>query len=109
MEQNRDIFETEHQIFRESFREFLNQEVVPHQEKWEELGIVSRDVWLKAGEMGFLLPNAEEKYGGSEQDDFRLEVIMNEELAYINESGFALALHNSLVAPYLLSFCNEEQ
>jgi acyl-CoA dehydrogenase len=92
-------FETEHNMFRESFRAFLQKEVVPHQDAWEEAGVVSREVWKKAGEMGFLLPWADEEYGGSGLKDFRYEQIMCEELANINEAGFMLPLHSALCGP----------
>lgn len=102
-------FEQEHNIFRDSFREFLQREVVPHQETWEEAGIVSRDAWRKAGEAGFLVTWADEKYGGAGVKDFRYDQIVCEELAYINEPGFILPLHSSLCAPYLDTFGNEAQ
>jgi len=105
----RNIFETEHDIFRSSIRAFLEAEVVPHQKEWEKKGIVSREVWLKAGEHGFLVSWAEEKYGGIGLRDFRFEQIICEELARIHESGFMISLHNSLVAPYLDAFGNDEQ
>jgi alkylation response protein AidB-like acyl-CoA dehydrogenase len=102
-------FETEHNMFRESFRAFLNKEVVPHQDAWEDAGIVSRDAWKKAGEMGFLLPWADEQYGGSGLKDFRYEQIMCEELASVNEAGFMLPLHSALCGPYIAEYGNDEQ
>nr|WP_270006039.1 acyl-CoA dehydrogenase family protein [Pseudomonas aeruginosa] len=72
----RQIFETEHNLFRDAFRAFLDKEVVPHQDAWEEAGVVDRAVWRKAGEMGFLLPWADEEYGGAGLKDFRYEQIM---------------------------------
>ena len=102
-------FETEHNMFRDSFRAFLQKEVVPHQEAWEEAGMVSREVWKKAGEMGFLLPWADEEYGGSGLKDFRYEQIMCEELANINEAGFMLPLHSALCGPYITEYGNAEQ
>ena len=102
-------FETEHNMFRESFRAFLLKEVVPHQEAWEEAGMVSREVWLKAGEQGFLLPWAEEEYGGLGLTDFRYEQIMCEELARINEAGFMIPLHSALCGPYTAEYGNAEQ
>ena len=44
----------EHRIFRDAVRKFLDKEVVPHIEEWEEAGIVPRSLWKKAGEQGFL-------------------------------------------------------
>ncbi len=102
-------FDTEHRMFRESFRTFLQKEVVPHQEAWEEAGIVDRQVWEKAGALGFLLPWADEEYGGSGLKDFRYEQIMSEELAYINEPGFMLPLHSALCGPYITEYGSAEQ
>ena len=75
------IFDTEHNMFRDAFAAFLKKEVVPHQDEWEAAGVVSREVWKKAGDMGFLLPWADEEYGGAGLKDFRYEQIMCEELA----------------------------
>ena len=105
----RSHFEQEHNIFRDSLREFLQREVVPHQDAWEEAGIVDREAWRKAGEAGFLVTWADEKYGGAGAKDFRYDQIIAEELAYINEPGFILPLHSSLCAPYLDSFGSQEQ
>ncbi len=102
-------FETEHNLFREAFRAFLQKEVVPHQDEWEVAGVVDRSVWKKAGEMGFLLPWADEEYGGSGLKDFRYEQIMCEELAYINEPGFMIPLHSALCGPYIAEYGNAEQ
>ncbi|WP_044874769.1 acyl-CoA dehydrogenase family protein [Pseudomonas sp. LFM046] len=102
-------FETEHNLFRDAFRAFLQKEVVPHQDEWEEAGVVDRGVWRKAGEMGFLLPWADEEYGGAGLKDFRYEQIMAEELAYINEPGFMIPLHSSLCGPYIAEYGNAEQ
>ncbi|MGC1510269.1 acyl-CoA dehydrogenase [Ketobacter sp. MCCC 1A13808] len=106
---NRAIFEEEHNVFRENFRRFCEEEIVPYQEKWLEQGIVDREIWEKAGENGFLAPNVDEEYGGLSLDDFRYSQIMIEELAHIGESGFALGLHNDVIAPYLTAYANEEQ
>jgi len=102
-------FDQEHTMFREAFRAFLEKEVLPHQEQWYEDGVVSREVWLKAGEQGYLLPWAEEAYGGLGIKDFRYTQIEIEELMRIGETGFYLPLHSALVAPYIGNFGNEEQ
>jgi alkylation response protein AidB-like acyl-CoA dehydrogenase len=105
----RNCFEEEHNIFRESFRKFIEKEVAPFSEKWREEGIVPRDIWLKAGENGYLLTWADEQYGGLGIDDFRFEQIMIEELSRVGESGFYMNLHSALVAPYLDKFATDEQ
>ncbi len=102
-------FNEEHQMFRDAFRLFLEREVVPHQEAWREQGMVSREVWLKAGEQGYLLPWAPESYGGLGLDDFRYTQIQIEELMRIGETGFYLPLHSALVAPYIGNHGSEEQ
>ena len=51
---DRTLYSEEHELFRKSFRTFLEREVVPNQERWMEAGIVDREVWRKAGEGGFL-------------------------------------------------------
>ncbi len=105
---DRTIFSEEHTAFRQAFKQFLAREVVPNQPRWREQGMVDRAAWRKAGAAGFLCPWLEEKYGGP-GGDFLHSVVVMEELAYAYESGFALALHSDVIAPYLHSFGNEEQ
>ena len=105
---DRTLFSEEHELFRKSFRKFLEKEVVPHQERWRAQGIVDRDAWRKAGAEGFLCPWMEEAYGGA-GGDFLHSVVIMEELAKVYESGFALSLHSDVIVPYLHSFGSEEQ
>lgn len=84
-------FTEDHQLFRESFRDFLQKEVVPHIEKWEKTGQIERFIWEKFGEMGFFGVNYPEAYGGSNLDLF-YTVIFLEELQKIKSSGFAAAM-----------------
>ena len=104
----RNLFKEEHQIFRESFRKFLDKEVVPFIETWEHDGIVPKSVWRKMGADGFLCPWLEEEYGGSNAG-FEYSVVINEELAFIGAHGLLAGLHSDIVVPYLHSFGNEEQ
>jgi len=103
------IFDEEHEMFRDSVRSFMINEVQPHSEKWREQGIVDRDAYLKAGEQGLLLMWADEKYGGAGVRDFRYEQILMEELTLHGDVGFFLWLHSRLVAPYIDEFGTEEQ
>lgn len=105
---DRTLFSEEHELFRKSFRKFLEKEVVPHQERWRAQGIVDRDAWRKAGAEGFLCPWMEEAYGGA-GGDFLHSVVIMEELAKVYESGFALSLHSDVIVPYLHTFGSEEQ
>lgn len=104
----RRLFNGDHEHFRQQFRKFLNKEVVPYLDQWEKDCIVSKEVWLKAGENGFLCPWLPEDYGGSGVD-FLYSVVMIEELAGIGNNGFALGMHNDVVVPYIWHFGTEEQ
>lgn len=105
---SRKLFKEEHQIFRESFRKFLEKEVTPFIEEWEKDGIVPKDVWKKMGGNGFLCPWLEEVYGGSNAG-YEYSVVINEELSYVGANGLLAGLHSDVVVPYLHSFGNEEQ
>ncbi len=107
----RTILDEEHEMFRESFRTFIDREIAPHFEKWEEAGIVDRSLFTAAGAAGFLAMSAPEQYGGGGVDDFRYNLVIGEELAY---SGFAspgvgITLHNDVCLPYYLSLTTDEQ
>lgn len=84
-------FTEEHQLFRKSLQDFLQKEVVPHIDKWEETGVIDRFIWEKFGEMGFFGLNTPEEYGGLDLDLF-YTVILLEELQKINSGGFAAAI-----------------
>lgn len=88
---NSRYFTEEHELFRKSFQEFLQKEVVPHIEKWEKTGTIERFIWKKFGEMGYFGLNYPEKYGGLGLDLF-YTVIFLEELQKINSGGFAAAM-----------------
>ena len=102
----RTIFSPEHEIFRQSVRAFFAREVVPHQERWAEQGMVDREVWRKAGAAGLLCPWVPESEGGPGGDLLHSLVII-EEQARVYESGLALSLHSDIVVPYLVSFAGE--
>jgi acyl-CoA dehydrogenase len=105
----RKIFDEEHEIFRGSVRSFLQNEIEPNSEKWQEQGIVDRDAFTKAGEQGLLLMWADEKYGGAGVTDFRYEQILIEENAHCGDAGFFATLHSRLVGPYIGDLGTEEQ
>ena len=88
---NSTYFTEEHKLFRESFRDFLQKEVVPHIEKWEKTGTIERFIWKKFGDMGFFGLNYPEAYGGMNLDLF-YTVVFLEELQKIKSSGFAAAM-----------------
>ena len=75
----RTLFEPEHELFRESYRTFLDRHVAPFHEQWEKDKIVDRGVWLEAGKQGFLGMDVPEEYGGGGIEDFRYNCIITEE------------------------------
>jgi alkylation response protein AidB-like acyl-CoA dehydrogenase len=103
------IFDAEHDQFRESARRFFINEIAPDAERWRKQGYVDREAYLKAGVQGYLLPWAEEKYGGSNIADFRYEQIIIEENHRHGEPGFYIQLHSGLVAPYIGRLGTDEQ
>lgn len=105
----RNIFDEEHEMFRDSVRGFMQKEIQPHSDKWHEQGIVDREAFLKAGEQGLLLMWADEKYGGAGVSDFRYEQVLIEENARYGDAGFFMTLHNRLVGPYIGQLGSEEQ
>ncbi len=97
----------EHRIFRQAVAKFMEREVSPFVEEWEEAGIVPREVWKKMGEQGFLCMDVPEAYGGYGAD-FLYSVIVMEELAHTRFFGLAAPLHSDVVVPYITSFASEE-
>ena len=104
----RTIFREEHAIFRETVRRFVDREIVPFHAKWEEDGIVPRDLWLKAGAAGLLCCTVPEEYGGMGLD-YLFDVVVFEELWRSGASGPGFLIHTDLVATYILSFGTEAQ
>ncbi len=102
-------FTDEQTSFRASFRRFLEREVAPHMETYRNNGIVDREIYRKAGENGFLLIWADEKYGGVGDSDFRYEQIIMEEMARADCGEWFPTLHSRMVAPYLKRFGSPEQ
>lgn len=100
-------YSDEHRIFRQMLRKFLEREVIPHVEEWEEAGIVPRSAWKKMGEQGFLCTAVPEEYGGA-GGDFFYSVIVAEEMTRTNHSGLAAPLHSDVVVPYVVTFGSEE-
>lgn len=94
--------------FKNTFRKWVENEVVPYHEEWEAKGVTPRDIYKKAGEQGFLCLTAPEEFGGMELD-FRYSAIVIEELAYALTSGVAFFLHSDVIVPYLSRYGSIEQ
>ena len=104
----RTLFSPDHESFRDSFRRFMEREIAPHHEAWEEQGYVDRELWRKAGQNGFLCMTMPEAYGGAGGDKL-YSVAQMEELARGGFSGVGFGLHSEIVAPYILHYGTEEQ
>ncbi len=100
-------FTEEHQLFRDSLKEFLKKEVAPHIDKWEAAGSIDRFIWKKFGEMGYFGLSIPEKDSGLGLDLF-YTVIFLEELQKINSGGFAAAMwaHAYLAMTHLKKYAN---
>ena len=104
----RDVFEAEHDLFRDQVRRFVEREVAPRVAGWNAAGQCDREIWRMAGEQGFLGASVPEEYGGSGAD-YRYDAIVMEELTYQRAHSFMMSLHSSICLPYLISFASEEQ
>ena len=107
MSVQRTLFSPEHDQFRDSVRRFIEAEMVPHNEQWEDEGIVPKSVWRRAGEMGMLCCSMPEEYGGSGAD-WLYDVVVIEELARAGLSGPGFVVHSEMCAPYILAWGTEE-
>jgi acyl-CoA dehydrogenase len=105
----REIFEDEHDAFRESVHGFLIKEAVPNTERWQEQGLIDRDFWRKAAAQGYVAFEAPEALGGLGIDDFRFNAIIDEEVSYTGTPYDGFSLTNDIALPYLLELTNEEQ
>lgn len=98
----------DHEIFRRSLRKFLEKEAYPFYDKWEEERMIPRSFWEKMGEQGYLCPDIDEEYGGSEVD-WGFAVVINEELERVGSGLVGVGLHNDIVVPYITAYGTEEQ
>lgn len=104
----RTLYESEHETFRRTVRQFIRDEVLPEYSKWEEAGITPRSIWRRAGEIGILGTSIPADYGGA-GGGFLYDAIVMEELGYWGIGAPSWDLHSYIVAPYLVEFGTEEQ
>ena len=105
----RTIFDADHEAFRDTVRTFCEKEIAPHHDQWEKDGIVPREVWERAGELGLLGFMMPEEHGGGGITDFRYNAILSEEVTRIGASGIGFVIQTDLVSGYLLSYASDEQ
>lgn len=87
----------EHQVFRESLRSFIQKEILPNVDTWEENGEIDKSIWKKMGDMGYLGLIFPEKYGGLNLE-FDYSKIFCEELSQCFSGGFTIS---ALVIEYM--------
>jgi len=98
----------EHQMMQGMIQDFIKNEIAPQMETWEQEGMVSRDIWKRAGDLGLLCIDMPQEYGGSGMD-FSFSALFIEELAKKGISGPGFSLHSDIVAPYILKYGTEAQ
>ena len=107
----RDLYTDDHELYRESVREFLAREVVPNKDKWDDARWIDREVFARAAAQGLYAIQIPEEYGGSGESDYRYRMVVCEEIARVNALSFGLtvALQDDLVLAYLLGLTDDEQ
>ncbi|MBF7082265.1 acyl-CoA dehydrogenase family protein [Desulfallas sp. Bu1-1] len=103
------LFQEEHEMLRKSVRGWVEKEIKPHVEEWEQKGEFPRELFYRAGELGFLGLTYPEVYGGS-GEDYLAGAVFVEELARCGSAGVAAGLGASVViaGPQIYKFGSEE-
>ena len=104
----RQLYTADHDMYRESIRNFYAEQVTPFHLEWEKQTQVPRELWLKAGELGMLGCTVPEEYGGMGADILYASVGWQEQ-GFSGNTGPGWALHSEIVCPYIVSYGTEEQ
>jgi acyl-CoA dehydrogenase len=96
------IFNEQHEMFRQAVRSFVDKEVAPHIEEWEQAGQIPRSIWPRLGRLGFLGVEYDDKYGGAGAD-FLTTAVLCEEMARSRCASLAMAVgvHTDMASPHL--------
>ncbi|MEU4963905.1 acyl-CoA dehydrogenase family protein [Streptomyces smyrnaeus] len=105
----RTVFNEDHEAFRQTIRDFIAAEVVPHYPQWAEQGYVPKEFYKKLGELGVFGIEVPEEYGGAGETSFKYNAVITEECARAGVSFGGSSVHTALCLPYLLKYANEEQ
>jgi long-chain-acyl-CoA dehydrogenase len=106
----RDIYDEDHEAFRESVRTWIERSVLPNTDKYIADKALPREFWLEAGAQGFLGLAIPEEYGGAGADDFRFNAVLEEELARVGAAyPTCVGIHADITAPYIVELGTEEQ
>jgi long-chain-acyl-CoA dehydrogenase len=109
---DRNLYDEEHESFRQVVTEFARRVVEPQREAWDEAGIIGRDAWLAAGKQGIVGLSAPERSGGGGQlRDYRYRQIVSEELARAGAGSLnaSFSVHDDILIPYISRLGNDEQ
>lgn len=105
----RDVYTADHDAFRETVRQFIGKEIVPHIPEWETAGVVPRELYRKTAELGINGLQISEEYGGGGVKGFRFNAVVLEETGYAAATVGGLQVHLNTVLPYFLEYANDEQ
>ncbi|MDH3248171.1 MAG: acyl-CoA dehydrogenase family protein [Acidimicrobiia bacterium] len=105
------LFDSEHELFRETVRDFIGREIAPNHLRWETDGKVDKSMFRAAGEQGLLGMAVPERFGGAGVSDFRFNVVISEETmaADVFGSGMCITLHNDVCLPYFVELATDDQ
>ncbi len=104
----RTAYTSDHDMFRDTVRKFLEREFLPHFDRWEAEGIIDRSFWRACGEAGLLCPTVPEEYGGLGLD-FRYNAIIDEEIGYMAGTLSGTSLQSDIVVDYIVHYGTEAQ
>src|SRR6185503_20071604 len=98
-------FTAEHEMLRKAVRAFIEKEVLPRVDAWEEAGQIPRTFWRRLGELGFLGLDFPSAYGGGGAD-FMASVVLGEEMARCRSGGvaFSVLVHTDMSSPWLTRY-----
>lgn len=108
---HRNLFEADHEAYRDTVREFLAREVELHYERWETERLIDRSAWLAAGKSGIVGLGVPEEYGGSGVTDYRFRCVVAEEIARTGTTSFGsgMSLQDDIAIPYVADLGTEDQ
>lgn len=102
-------YSDEQKLIANAAKDFAEQYIRPHIMEWDKTSIFPKDVFKKAGEMGFMGIFIPEEYGGSGLG-YHEYIVIVEEISKVDPSiGLSVAAHNSLCTGHIFYFGNEEQ
>ncbi|WP_405885235.1 acyl-CoA dehydrogenase family protein [Streptomyces sp. NBC_01136] len=105
----RELFTADHEAFRQLVRDFVAKEVVPHYAEWEQAGRLPRELFEKLGSLGVLGMSIPEAYGGAGLDDYRYNVVLQEEAARALVTLGTVRTQLDVVLPYFLAYADPAQ